>query len=203
MYILIALGILMAISILGLSIWILIPQFLDGPKYSVEISEAKIELRQYDNFLITKVLMNGDQNEALRKGFGPLVGFIGAKGRSTEKISMTVPVMQKKTASEKEWFVSFSMPSKYTMNNLPKPMSKNLKQEEVPTKLMAAIRFNGRATQEKLLLKETELKDWINSNKFKVISPAHYYFYNDPVTPGFFRRNEVLFEVTRNNQFKP
>ena len=203
MYMLTALSLLMAISIIGLSIWILIPQFLEGPKYSVELSEAKIELRQYDNFLITKVIMNGDQNEALRKGFGPLVGFIGAKGRSTEKISMTVPVMQKKTSSEKEWFVFFSMPSKYTMDNLPKPMSKNLKQEEVPTKLMAAIRFNGRATQEKLLLKETELKDWINSKKFKIISPAHYYFYNDPVTPGFFRRNEVLFEVTRNNHSKP
>ena len=66
-------SLLMAISIIGLSIWILIPQFLEGPKYSVEISEAKIELRQYDNFLMTKVIMSGDQNEALRNGFRPLV----------------------------------------------------------------------------------------------------------------------------------
>lgn len=203
MYTLTTISLVFVISLIGLSVWILIPKFLEAPNYTVKVSEAKIELRQYDNFLMTKVLMNGAQNEALRKGFRPLVRFIGAKERSTEKISMTVPVMQEKTSSENKWLVSFSMPSKYTLANLPKPASKNLKQEEVPIKLMAAIRFNGRPSEDTLLLKEIELKNWIHKNDLKVIGLAHYYFYNDPITPGFFRRNEVLFEVTQNNSLTP
>jgi hypothetical protein len=198
MYAFITISLILIILIIGLLIWILIPKFLEAPNYIVKKSEAKIELRQYDNFLMTKVIINGDQNEALRNGFRPLVRFIGAKERSTEKISMTVPVMQEKTSSKKKWLVAFSMPSKYTLDNLPRPTSKTLKQEEVPIKLMAAIRFNGRATEDILLFKEIELKDWIHRNKLKVIGLAHYYFYNDPITPGFFRRNEVLFEVTQN-----
>ena len=109
--------------------WILIPKFLETPAYQVELSDSEFQLRRYDSFITTRVDMNGNQNEVLRKGFRPLVRFIGAKERSSKKISMTVPVMQEKTSSEGNWLVSFSMPSKYSLNNLPKPTNNQLKQK--------------------------------------------------------------------------
>ena len=178
-------------------LWIFIPKFLETPAYKVELSDSNFQLRSYDSFLTTKVDIVGNQNEALRKGFRPLARFIGAKERSSEKISMTVPVMQEKTLLERNWFVSFSMPSKYNLDNLPKPENDSLTQQLVPKKRMAVIKFNGRATEELLEKKELELRKWIASQNLIEIGNVQYFFYNDPTTPGIFRRNEVLIEVSR------
>ena len=191
---------LLAIISIGFLVWIVVPKFLEAPLYNIELSDSKFQLRNYDSFITTQVAIHGDQNEALRKGFRPLVRFIGAKERSTEKISMTVPVMQEKTSSDGTWLVSFSMPSKYTLNDLPKPRNGNLKQKRVPKKIMAVIKFNGRATQELLERKEIELRNWIASQDLLIVGLVHYYFYNDPITPGIFRRNEVLLEVRMISQ---
>ena len=191
-------GIILLLFILsfGFLLWILIPKFLETPAYQVELSDSEFQLRRYDSFITTRVDMNGNQNEVLRKGFRPLVRFIGAKERSSEKISMTVPVMQEKTSSEGTWLVSFSMPSKYSLVNLPKPTNESLKQQLVPEKLMAVIRFNGKASEDLLQAKEIELRKWIEKRDLSVVGLVYYYFYNDPTTPGIFRRNEVLLEVS-------
>ena len=188
--------VLLVISI-GFLIWILFPKFLETPAYNVELSDSVFQLRSYESFITTRVGMSGNQNQALRKGFRPLVRFIGAKERSSEKISMTVPVMQEKTSLVDNWIVSFPMPSKYTLANLPKPTNNQLKQKLVSQKLMAVIKFNGRTTNELLDRKEIELRKWITTQNLLIIGHVHYYFYNDPTTPGIFRRNEILLEVSK------
>jgi hypothetical protein len=60
---------------------------------------------------------------------------------------------------------------------------------------MAVIQFSGRASEELIKIKEIELRNWLTGSKYKIIGFANYYFYNDPITPGIFRKNEVLFEV--------
>ncbi len=189
--------ILLVVLLFCFLLWILIPKFLETPAYKVKHSESNFQIRSYDSFITTRVAISGKQNEVLRKGFRPLVRFIGAKERSSEKISMTVPVMQEKTSSEDHWLVSFSMPSKYSLGNLPKPENDSLQQQLVPKKLMAVIKFNGRATEALLERKELELRKWIQERNLLVVGLAHYFFYNDPTTPGVFRRNEVLLEINR------
>ena len=195
MNVLYAFGLLFLVVLVGLAIWTVIPKFLETPEYNVELSDKNFELRRYQSFIKTKVYTEGSQNQALRSGFRPLVRFIGAKERSSEKISMTVPVMQEQTQTDGKWAVSFSMPSKYSLDVIPRPASSNLKHELVPKKLMAVIQFSGRATEGLLRTKETELRNWLRDSNYKIIGFAHYYFYNDPITPGILRKNEVLFEV--------
>ena len=195
MYLPYALGFLFLVVVVGLATWIVIPKFLETPKYNVELSDKNFEIRWYKSFIKTKVYVEGSQNQALRNGFRPLVRFIGAKERSSEKISMTVPVMQEQTQTSTKWAVAFSMPSKYRLDDVPKPSSSNVKHELVPKKLMAVIQFSGRASEELIKIKEIELRNWLTGSKYKIIGFANYYFYNDPITPGIFRKNEVLFEV--------
>ena len=177
--------------------WILLPKFLESLNYEVKRAEGPFQLRLYETFIETKIQTDGQQNEALRKGFIPLARFIGAKNGSAEKISMTVPVIQRKIKNSGNWFVSFSMPSKYTMNTLPTPQKDELLQVQVPKTLMAVIKFNGKANERLLAQKEYKLRNWINKISYEPIGAVHYYFYNDPLTPGIFRRNEVLFEVSK------
>ena len=174
--------------------WYLVPKFLETPSYKVAEKDGHIEVRYYESMLLQSVKVSGDQYRALRLGFRPLVNYIGAKAREGEKISMTAPVMQSSSGTDNEWVVSFSMPSKYSQKTLPEPNNKQVYSEEVKPTKAAVIRFSGKTDRDGSLIKEKEkvLLDWVKNRDFQIISKSKYLFYNDPSTPGFLRRNEVM-----------
>ena len=175
--------------------WYLVPKFLEQPSYKVVQKDRNIEIRLYDSILLQSVSVSGDQYQALRQGFRPLVTYIGAKKRDGDKISMTAPVMQLSGDTQDDWVISFSMPKKYDASNLPAPNNEQVFTETVGPTKAAVIRFSGNA-DEKLLAKKTEqLSDWLKKAAFTAQSKPRYMFYNDPSTPPFLRRNEVFIEI--------
>jgi hypothetical protein len=60
--------------------------------------------------------------------------------------------------------------------------------------MAAVIRFSGKTDRSGSLVKEKEktLLNWLKNRDFKIVSKPKYLFYNDPSTPGFLRRNEVM-----------
>jgi DNA gyrase inhibitor GyrI len=67
---------------------------------------------------------------------------------------------------------------------------------ELPPRRMAVIRFSGRVTDELIAGKESELRAWLAAKGLTPAAMPVYAFYNDPFTPGFLRRNEVLIDLT-------
>jgi hypothetical protein len=174
--------------------WYLVPKFLETPTYKVVEKDRNIEVRYYESMLLQSVKVSGNQYKSLRQGFRPLVNYIGAKGREGEKISMTAPVMQSLGNTNNEWIVSFSMPSKYSKKTLPEPNNKQVYSEQLKPIMAAVIRFSGKTDRSGSLIKEKEktLLNWLKNRDFKIVSKPKYLFYNDPSTPGFLRRNEVM-----------
>ena len=174
--------------------WYLVPKFLETPAYKVVEKDRNIEVRYYESILLQSVKVSGNQYKSLRQGFRPLVNYIGAKGREGEKISMTAPVMQSLGNTNNEWIVSFSMPSKYSKKTLPEPNNKQVYSEQLKPIMAAVIRFSGKTDRSGSLIKEKEktLLNWLKNRDFKIVSKPKYLFYNDPSTPGFLRRNEVM-----------
>ncbi len=172
--------------------WFMLPKFLEQPKYKVVRKENDIEIRSYDKILMSSVKVYGNQYNALRNGFQPLVRYIGAKERVSEKISMTAPVIQTTNDETENWTVSFAMPSKYNIDNLPKPTNDDIYFEEIQPSLAAVIRFSGVADTNLLNQKASVLKRWLELNGYTESSSPKFLFYNDPTTPGFLRRNEVM-----------
>jgi|TARA_X000001036_G_C20548140_1_gene753242 hypothetical protein len=174
--------------------WYLVPKFLETPAYKVVEKDRNIEVRYYESMLLQSVKVSGNQYKSLRQGFRPLVNYIGAKGREGEKISMTAPVMQSLGNTNNEWIVSFSMPSKYSKKTLPEPNNKQVYSEQLKPIMAAVIRFSGKTDRSGSLIKEKEktLLNWLKNRDFKIVSKPKYLFYNDPSTPGFLRRNEVM-----------
>lgn len=174
--------------------WYLVPKFLETPAYKVVEKDRNIEVRYYESMLLQSVKVSGNQYKSLRQGFRPLVNYIGAKGREGEKISMTAPVMQSLGNTNNEWIVSFSMPSKYSKKTLPEPNDKQVYSEQLKPIMAAVIRFSGKTDRSGSLIKEKEktLLNWLKNRDFKIVSKPKYLFYNDPSTPGFLRRNEVM-----------
>ena len=177
--------------------WFMLPKFLEQPKYKVVRKENEIEIRKYDKILMSSVEVYGNQYNALRKGFQPLVRYIGARERDSEKISMTAPVIQATNDESENWTVSFAMPSKYNIDNLPKPSNDDIYFEEIQPSLAAVIRFSGVADTNLLNQKASVLKRWLELNGYTESSSPKFLFYNDPTTPGFLRRNEVMIIIDK------
>ena len=201
MYIIILLF-LIILPLLILGFWILIPFFLENPKYTILEKNNHFQIRKYDEMTIAKITTVGERYEGLRKGFIPLARYIGAKDREGPKISMTAPVMQQKKGYN-NWKISFFMPSKFKENQL--PISKNDKIEitTISSSILAVISFNGIATTELLEKKLSKLIKGIEEINYKKIPETEpiYSYYNDPSTPGFLRKNEIMIpvEAAKNN----
>ena len=175
--------------------WYLVPKFLEQPSYKVVQKDGNIEIRLYDSILLQSVSASGDQYQALRKGFRPLVTYISAKKRDGDKISMTAPVMQLPGDTQDNWIISFSMPSKYDASSLPAPNNEQVFTETIGPTKAAVIRFSGNADEKLLAQKTEQLSDWLEKAAFTAKSKPRYMFYNDPSTPPFLRRNEVFIEI--------
>ena len=195
MYIIILFS-LIILPLLIFGFWILIPFFLENPKYTILEKNTHFQIRKYDEMTIAKITTVGERYEGLRKGFIPLARYIGAKDREGPKISMTAPVMQQKIIND-NWEISFYMPSKFDTDQLPISENNQIKIVTTPSTIMAVITFSGVAKTELLENKFTNLIKWIEEINYEIIlgSKPIYSYYNDPSTPGFLRKNEIMIPV--------
>jgi SOUL heme-binding protein len=143
----------------------------EEPKYRLIEAVGAIEIREYAPTIVAEVEVEGDRSEAASKGFRALAGYIFGANKSTqkiamtasvtqeplpvpnEKIAMTAPVTQSPVEVPKSgavgierWRVTFSMPSHYTMDTLPKPDNPSVKISIQPGEKRATIRFSGFST---------------------------------------------------------
>jgi DNA gyrase inhibitor GyrI len=195
---------------IGIIAWGPMSSAVEQTSYKVIETVGSIEIRDYDPIIVAQVTVSGDRKEAISKGFRLLADYIFGKNQSSKKIPMTAPVTQQ--ASEKipmtapvtqqksgdnQWNVGFVMPSSYTLLTLPIPHNPDVILKELPAKRFAVIRFSGIATGKKLAKEQEQLKAWLKEKGVTPIdSPLLYAFFNPPWTLPFFRRNEIMIELT-------
>ncbi|MEM6460419.1 MAG: heme-binding protein [Pseudomonadota bacterium] len=175
------------------AVWAWSVRSIETPDYAVRMSDGAFELRAYPKLVLASLETNGDRGQAIRRAFSPLANYIFAKERPGEKIAMTAPVTQR-PASE-NWTVSFIMPAGRTLDDLPAP-SQKVSLEEIQPRLMASLRFSGSWTDERFAQAAEKLTAWVEDQGLTPAGAIEFAYYNDPFTPPFLRRNEVLMEVT-------
>ena len=179
--------------------WILAPKFLESHKYEVIKKNNKFEIRRYEQVQIVEVFQKDFRKNSLKSGFRRLIKYISSENVANEKISMTIPVMQKKNNADDEWTIQFVLPKKYSAKNTPSPNNSDLKIKTFDLNYAAVIRFSGAADDKLIAENEKLLIDWIKKENLIISSSSIYAFYNDPLTPGIFRRNEILFKLKYDN----
>ena len=112
----------------------------------------------------------------------------------SQKIAMTAPVSikQEQQRNDGKWRVQFTMPSKYTMQTLPKPNNPDITIIEVPPQTYGVIKFSGLAGSEKVAVKTVELQSWMQTQKLTLTGTPELARYNPPWTLPFMRRNEIM-----------
>lgn len=185
----------LAAGILGLVIfWFIQTRNVEIARYDVIEADGDIEIRAYPALVVAEVMRTGPRDEAVRSGFGPLARYIFARERGGEKISMTAPVTQ--TAEEGSWTIQFIMPSAYDLASLPKPTGADVRLRELPPARRAAIRFSGWWSDDLFEAKDAALLEWLAKKGFTPSGSPTFAYYNDPFTPGFLRRNEILYDLS-------
>lgn len=184
---------------------------IEEPDFTLIKKDKPFELRAYAPMIVAEVEVSGDMKQASNRGFRLIADYIfgnnsTAKGEASkismtapvtmeaksEKINMTAPVTMEQNFDTNSWRVHFVMPSEYSMETLPKPNNTRVEIREIAPKNYAVIRFSGFTGEEKVAKKTQELLSWMKSEGLEPIGTPELARYNAPITPPFFRRNEVM-----------
>lgn len=192
---------------LGAVTWSAMASDVETPDYKVSSKSGNFEIREYGRTIVAEATVEGERDEAIQRGFGIIADYIFGNNLSSAKVAMTAPVTQQSSekiamtapvtqqAKGKSWNVRFVMPSKYTMETLPKPVNPQVVLIEVPATRFAAIRFSGFAGQETLDQQERQLRAFMAERRLVAANTPQYAFYNAPWTLPFMRRNEIMIEI--------
>ena len=200
---------IVAVVLLGAALWGPIVSNVEHPKYTLIERSGNIEIRDYAPMIVAETEVTGERREAISKGFRLIANYIFGNNTAAQKIPMTAPVTQQGSEKiamtapvtqqgvGKSWRVRFVMPSKYTMETLPKPNNPAVELKEIPGKRFAAIRFSGMGGQDSLERHTKEVDEFLSAKNLTPLSPPTYAFYNPPWTLPFLRRNEVMVELSK------
>lgn len=196
---------------------------IEEPAFELIEKAEPYEIRQYRPFIVAETVVDGDLDAASNAGFRLIADYIFgnnlavsgkpgdktnekiamtapvAAGPVSEKIAMTVPVLaepQTVGMNASRWRIHFVMPGRYSLETLPKPVNPAVQLRAVPGQRFAVLMFSGFAGAEKVQEKSDELLAWVKQRGLNARGVVQLARYNPPWTLPFFRRNEVMVEVS-------
>ena len=186
----------------------------EEPPYTVlERLAGGVEIRSYAPRVAAEVELvetegKTDSNTAFRLLFAYIAGANGTSGgegariamtmpveikRDSERIAMTVPVVQAETGGAMR--MQFFLPAGLTRETAPVPSDTRVRIVDVPEETMAVLRFTGSRENEPVQAKHKELGAVLAGSRWTASGPPFAMFYDAPFTIPFLRRNEVAVAV--------
>ncbi len=111
-------------------------------------------------------------------------------------IAMTAPVMEQggRDGMRK---VTFSMPSKYTMDSIPKPNNPLVNLREVPAQRVAVRVFGWYVGDSRINTMQSQLLSDLERDGLVATEMPAYAGYNPPLSAPWMRRNEVMVVIEK------
>jgi SOUL heme-binding protein len=183
----------LTIVITGLSAWFYMETSdIEHYGYDVIATLDEVEIRAYKPAVFSTVtLADSTYKNSSSTGFRTLAGYIFGGNDRGEEIAMTSPVMMEMNS---QVTMSFMVPSGRSIESLPKPNNSQIQFVEKPAITMAAIRFGGWASDEKIEKFKKKLEAELNEQGIKHTNKFAYLGYNPPFQ-FVNRRNEVVVEI--------
>ena len=177
---------------------------LEELKFQILKSNNNYEIREYSDRLAVEVTYSNQDS-----GFRYLFNYISGENTTSEKVSMTVPVTQSVkidmtapvTQSKKDGklVMQFYLPSKFTLNNAPKPTNSRVSLVVLEGGIYAVIQYSGRVTDKNFQKHYKELKEYLTKDNINFFEPAIRATFNGPFTLPILRRNEVMVKINYND----
>lgn len=161
----------------------------ESPDYRVVSTDGKVQIRDYPSLVVAETR----SERGMDGGFGRLFRFITGSNSREQKVAMTTPVLVTEAGSNST--MSFVMPNKYDLADLPKPNEEAVSLRTIEAGRFCVLRFSGSREGKTPVEAQQMLRDWMNVQGLQPISNPHYAYYDPPWVPGFLRRNEVMVRV--------
>ena len=181
----------------------------EQPPYEVVGKVGDAEIRRYAPQIVAEALVEGPVEIARNKGFRRIAGYIFGDNTAQASVAMTAPVVQgreagggsksiamtapvvQQPAGVEAWSIQFIMPSKYTMETLPRPNDPRVRLVEIPARTFAVVRFSGLGHQDAVAKHEKALDAALAGSSWRASGDGVTWYYDPPWTLPFLRRNEV------------
>lgn len=180
----------------------------ETPDYEVERGDGDFELRRYGPMIVAEATAPGERRDTANALFPKLARYIFAIGRDGEEIDMTTPVQHapagldagaRDATEAPAYTLRFSMPSKWTMDTLPRPEDPCVTLRQMPPRRMAVLSFHGRAPDETIRELEPKLRGWLAGEGLRAVGVPEFAYYDPPVTPAPLKLNEIRVEVAADD----
>jgi hypothetical protein len=156
------------------------------------------EIREYQPCVIAEVKVSAELSAASSKAFSSLFNYISKGNSSSEKISMTAPVIASQMAGQTaadSWNISFVMPAGSNINQMPDPNDAQVTLRELGTEVCVALGFRGKATAELSEREAKRLRLAATREKLVLSDEIRICRFDPPFKPGFLQRNEIVIPV--------
>lgn len=191
----------------------------DQQPYQIVQSHEVFQVRRYPKHLLAEVITRGTFDQAGKKAFRYLFSYITGENHSSQKLSMTSPVVQDSAAETLEmtapvlqqgfdvetdlsqpagFRVAFVLPEGSTLENVPKPNNSLVRIRAVPESLSAVIDFSGRWTEANYDRHLKRLRQAVADAGLRTVGSPRFAKFDPPMKPSFMRRNEIVLDLVDN-----
>ncbi len=184
-------------------------------QFTVETKNEKYEIRAYDATIVAETVIESGFDQAGNRAFRILADYIFGKNKSkakiemtapvaqqspaerpSEKIAMTATVIQTQIADQRGQLVQFTMPDKWTMDNLPEPDDSRVHLRKIPPRKVAVHSYSGSWSESRFRSELALFKTDLEKNNIKTIGEPIFARFDSPFRLWFLRRNEIWLEVS-------
>jgi hypothetical protein len=123
--------------------------------------------------------------------------YIFGGNEGAQSLEMTTPVLTRSDGASGPVTMAFPMQRRLGADPsaLPTPIERTVTRAALPAAIRAAARFSGVATDADAAAVERTLRSALLADGLVLMPGFELARYNDPSTPGPFRRNEVLIQL--------
>ena len=162
-------------------------------KYRTVFKDARYEIRYYPAATFATIASSGTNYKSVaNSGFRKLAGYIFGGNEQGKSIAMTAPVRMEMT--DKGSTMSFVMPEKYTLSDLPKPKDSSVHIVKSNPQYVAVISFSGYADDAKIKENRDVLLQILQEKGIVVSGEYSFLGYNAPYQ-FWSRKNEVVIPI--------
>ena len=163
----------------------------EEPEYEILAKHPGFEVRRYSDTIQARVRTEGRNWRGSSGGFRRIAGDIFGRNEREQSIAMTAPVHIWHEGDDT--MMAFTMPSQYSMEELPKPSDHGVNLVFSEGQTLAALSFRGLSGPRKSQRLKRRLSAMAGDEGLKPSGPAMLAVYDNPTsTLPFMRRNEIL-----------
>ena len=163
---------------------------IEEPEYELLSEYEGFEIRRYSESVQARLLTPSSGWSGNSSGFRRIAGYIFGGNETNQRIAMTAPVQMWDTDSGS--MMSFTMPSKYSIKDLPSPIDKGVEIVEVDEHVVAVLPFSGLSRNSKARRLMAKLETLVQASGLTAEGAPVLAVYDNPgTTLPFMRRNEI------------